>query len=189
MERALDEANRAFQASLVVPLAVTLGDEWQRLFRSSSSALEAELQVRTQLHPVAVRSGIGVGALSTSLRPTTATMDGDCFHRAREAVEAARRRRLPGVVVVSGDPLLDAGANAACGLLAALLAGWTEKQLRSVVAYRRFSTEKAAAQALGVAQPTLHQSLEGARGKEFVEGLARLLEFLRLREEETGRTT
>lgn len=179
LESALAEVNRAFAASLTVPLAVTVGDEWQGLFRSSSAALEAEFVARAVLYPVAVRSGIGVGGISTSLRPTTAAMDGECFHRSRQAVEAAQRRRLPSAVVVSGDPLVDAGANAACGLLAALSAGWTEKQLRSVLAYRRHTTEQAAARALGVSQPTLHQSLEGARGKEFVEGMAQLLEFLR----------
>jgi hypothetical protein len=180
LESALGDANARFSADLEVPLAVTLGDEWQGLFRSAGAALEADLLLRARLYPVEVRSGVGAGALSTPLRPTTARMDGECFHRSRQAVDAARRRRIPGVVLLTGDLLLDTGANAICALLAALSAGWTEKQFRSVLAYREAGTEQAAAGALGVSQPTLHQSLEGARGKEFVEGFGRLLDFLGL---------
>lgn len=180
LEAALAEANARFGADLAVPLAVTLGDEWQGLFLSPGAALEADLLVRARVHPVEVRAGVGAGGLATPLRETTARMDGECFHRSRQAIDAARRRRIPGVVLLTGNPLLDAGANAACILLAALFSGWTEKQVKSVLAFREFATEQTAADALGVSQPTLHQSLEGARGKEFVEGFARLREFLRL---------
>ncbi|MBI5015587.1 MAG: hypothetical protein HZB55_08850 [Deltaproteobacteria bacterium] len=180
LEEALSEANASFGADLAVRLSVTLGDEWQGLFHTPDVALEADLLLRTRLYPVEVRAGVGAGRVSTPLRETTARMDGECFHRSRQALEAAGRRRIPGAVLLTGEPLLDAGANAVCGLLAALAAGWTEKQLRSTLAYRELGTEQAAAAALGVSQPTLHQSLDGARGKEFVEGFERLLEFVRL---------
>jgi hypothetical protein len=187
IEASLAEANRGFADKLSVGLSVTLGDEWQGLFRAPEAALEVDLFLRARLYPFAVRSGLGFGGISTPLRKTTAAMDGECFHRSRLAVEAARKRRLPGVVILSGDPVRDAASNAVCGLLAAVSAHWTEKQLRSVMAYRERATEQAAATALGVAQPTLHQSLEGARGKEFVEGFSRLLEFLRLYRAEGSR--
>jgi hypothetical protein len=179
IEDALAEANRRLARAFVVSLAVTLGDEWQGLLRSPDAAYEADFFLRGRLHPIALASGLGLGGVSTPIKARTADMDGVCFHRSREALERAKKRRVPGVVLLSGEPLVDAPANAVGLLLAAVSGGWTQKQFRSVTAYRELGTETAAAEALAVSQVTLHKSLAASRGKEFIEAMDALQAFLR----------
>ena len=179
IEEALAEANRRFAGELVVPLAVTLGDEWQGLPSSLEVSYEVDLFLRFRLAPATLCSGVGRGPISTSVKPRTADMDGVCFHRSREALERAKRRRAPGACQVTGDSAADRPANAISLLLAALADAWTERQLRTVAAVRGLGTERAAAEALGVSQVTIHKSLAAARGREFLEALDELKAFLR----------
>jgi len=178
LEEAIDQANRSLSAAIVVPFSVTLGDEWQGLVDSPAAALEADFLFRDLLHPLAVASGVGMGGVSTPLRDRTPLMDGPCFHRAREALARAKDRRGQATVLASGDPLLDEAVNALCMLLHGLAARWTPKQFQSLQAYVNHGTEAAAASALGVTQPTLHQSLDRSQAKLYLEARDALLHFV-----------
>ncbi len=177
LEGALRHVNRALAESIAVPFTVTLGDEWQGLLATPAAALEADFLFRHLLHPLPVASGVGAGGVSTPLRERTALMDGPCFHRAREALGRAKARRDPATVLASGDPLLDDAVNALCLLLHGLAGRWTEKQFRSLDAYLTHGTEAAAARAVGVTQPTLHQSLDRSQAKLYLEARDALLRF------------
>ena len=177
LECALRQVNESLGGSIAVPFSVTLGDEWQGLLLTPAAALEADFRIRHLLHPLPVASGVGVGGVSTPLRERTSSMDGPCFHRAREALHRAQERRGSATVLASGDPLLDDAVNALCLLLHALAGRWTEKQFRSLEAYLAHGTESAAARALGVTQPTLHQSLDRSQAKLYLEAREALLRF------------
>ncbi|GAB4266416.1 MAG: hypothetical protein Kow0092_19370 [Deferrisomatales bacterium] len=179
VEQALGRVNSEFQGRLVVPFSFTVGDEWQGLLDAPDAALEADFRLRRLLHPLGVSSGLGLGAVSTPIRDRTAAMDGPCFHRSREALERAKRLRSQATVFASGLPLLDRPTNAICLLLHALSGKWTPKQHRTVMTYADRGTEAAAAEALGVSQPTVHQSLEAARGRAYLQAREELLEFVR----------
>lgn len=179
IETVLHDANGRFATDIVVPFSVTLGDEWQGLVSGPHVAFEVDFWIRRRLHPFPVCSGIGVGSVSTDIRQRTAAMDGPCFHRSRAALNKAKSRKGPATVLDSGEPLLDQLVNAICLLLHAIASRWTEKQCRSVMAYLDHGTEAAAAESRGVTQPTLHQSLAGAQGKDFLEGYQGLIRFLR----------
>src|SRR5689334_24554067 len=76
LEKELQLVNTERAADLVVPFSITLGDEWQGLARSAPAAFELDFRLRRGLWPVRLRSGIGVGALTSDLRERTALMDG-----------------------------------------------------------------------------------------------------------------
>lgn len=178
LEDAIDQVNHSLSAAIVVPFSVTLGDEWQGLLDSPAAALEADFLFRDLLHPLPVASGVGTGGVSTPLRERTPLMDGPCFHRAREAIGQAKDRRGQATVLASSDPLLDEAVNALCLLLHSLADRWTPKQLQSLRAYVAHGTEAAAATALGVTQPTLHQSLDRSQAKLYLEARDALLHFV-----------
>jgi len=166
LEAALARVNAEHEERLVVPLAITLGDEWQGLARTLGAAFALDFAVRRALHPLRVRSGLGLGPLSTELRERTSLMDGPCFHRSRAAILAAKKRRGPGAVLVSGDAVMDDLVNAMERLQHAVMDDWTGRQFACVMAFLDHGSETAAAAALGIAQPTLHKSVAGAHGKE-----------------------
>jgi len=171
LESTLQQANEAFAARLAVPLTITLGDEWQGLVRTTADAFRIDFFVRRGLHPAQVRSGIGRGLISTTIRDRTSLMDGPCFHRSREAITLAKKRSGSATVLSSGRPELDDFINRSGELLHAVFDDWTDKQFASVMAYLDHETETKAARSLGVTQPTLHKSIHGAHGKEFLNAV------------------
>lgn len=171
LEAALRTANTEFAAELVVPLAITLGDEWQGLLRSMDAALRLDFRLRRALHPLRLRAGVGWGEVGSPLRERTALMDGPCFHRSRAALLAAKRRRGPACLLDTGRPELDAFLNAMDALQQGVVEGWTARQFECVMAFLDHGSEPAAARALGIAQPTLHKSVAGALGKELLAAL------------------
>ena len=72
---------------------------------------------------------------------------------------------------------VDDPVNALLLLLHAISDRWTDKQHETFVTYRRHGTEVATAAALGVSQPTVHQSLAGAMAKPYAEAYEALLAF------------
>ena len=90
----LDDALRAVNHRLdpIVPAMITVGDEFQGVYRSVGDALTASFWVRLTLRPVGdVRFGVGRGAVRT-LDTTRGILDGSAFWRARDAIEAAEVR-------------------------------------------------------------------------------------------------
>jgi hypothetical protein len=72
---------------LASPFTITLGDEFQAVYRSADSLWADVVEILAALHPVRARFAIGAGALSTRLNPEQALgMDGPAFHRARAAM-------------------------------------------------------------------------------------------------------
>src|SRR5690606_28482511 len=96
--RILDRLNEEASASLASPLGLIRGDEIQALFRPEGEPFSWIRRLRHRLHgldtPVRLRLGLGLGAVSTSLRGRRPwELDGPAFHRARDALEAARAAR------------------------------------------------------------------------------------------------
>lgn len=178
LERVLEAANAEFAGVLVVPLSITLGDEWQGLLRSLGDAFRLDFYVRRAIYPARSRSGIGWGPVSTKLRERTSLMDGPCFHRSREAISLAKKHRGSSTVLQSGHPAVDDFVNAMDAVLYSVFDEWTPKQFASVIAYLDQGTETKAAALLGVSQPTLHKSIHGASGRQFLAASQARIRFL-----------
>ena len=84
VEAALARVNEAHARTLQVPLAFTLGDEWQGLTTNVAAALVVDFELRHSLHPLKLASGIGAGKIATAMKTRTVEMDGECFHRSRD---------------------------------------------------------------------------------------------------------
>src|SRR5210317_951567 len=88
---AVADLNRTMGDQLAAPLKLTAGDEVQGLTQSPEVFVEILTHTSEVLAPVEISWGIGFGELATALADDVATLDGPCFHRAREAVEAAKK--------------------------------------------------------------------------------------------------
>lgn len=74
-------------AALVSPYTITLGDEFQAVYKSADRLFLDLFTILRDLHPVQARFAIGLGELSTGInRKQALGMDGPAFHRAREGI-------------------------------------------------------------------------------------------------------
>jgi len=139
LQMAIEEANRDAEG-LVSPGTITLGDEFQAVYRRSGSLFRDAVHIQAQVHPQRVRFAIGVGSLSTAVNPARAiAMDGPAFHLARQGI--TRLRQEGGAFTVAG-----LGAEAGGWVLPVLdlishtVSGW--KRSRWEILDRRMRGEK-----------------------------------------------
>ncbi|SCG82045.1 hypothetical protein DW1_0425 [Proteiniborus sp. DW1] len=84
--------NSNYQKYLLAPITITLGDEWQIVVKDLSKSYKfVELfQKFLEKYEVDIYAGIGVGTLSTEIYEDTRLMDGECFIKAREALDIVK---------------------------------------------------------------------------------------------------
>ncbi len=161
---------------LAAPLALTAGDEFQGFFRRPEGVVPAVVALADVLRPARLVYGLGWGALSTDPSPRVAEMDGPCFHRARQALEATRA--VGGWVTASGfGAAADPTVTALFRLLDAVRSRWTDKQAlyaREV----RGRLQKQVAREHGVSPSVVSESLKAAAFDAVREGERALASFL-----------
>lgn len=145
---------------------VTTGDEFQGLLTDATDAVEAAVSVSDRLHPVRLRFGIGRGELDTEVNPNQAIgMDGPCFHRAREAINSARKDgawlRVGGW---SND--IDGRINSMFDLVQCVREDWTERQAQFALALKKEGAQNRVAERFGVSKSTVSESLSAGHAQE-----------------------
>ncbi len=181
LRTALGSLNTGLGERLTAPLRLTAGDEVQGLTRSPGVLVDVMVGIADALFPVQVAWGVGLGPLTTELAEDVSLIDGPCFHRAREAVQQAKRAsgwlRVEGATETSGRSV--AGLM---NLIGALRSDWTPRQAEVVQAARgRLQIE--VAEALNVNASTISRTLAAAHYDVVLEGEAaarHLLEELAL---------
>lgn len=155
LKRALKSVNERWTHALAVPFDISAGDECQGLVSDLSAAFEVLYDLRLEMAPLKLRAGIGVGAISVPLALSTREMEGECFLRAREALERLDKRSVTGFVM--GGGAVEAAIQASLHLVDVALGRWRASQWATVKAVRDAASQAEAAQAIGIAAPTLNK--------------------------------
>lgn len=123
LRSALAGANRRWRGALAARFAVTLGDQFQGLLAGPGAVWDVVHWLRAELAGSEWIIACGRGAVSTPLAASAPEVDGPCFHRAREALDEAKRS---GSVLAFGgfDPVVTALGQ----YYSALYRGWTRRQ-------------------------------------------------------------
>jgi len=164
LERVLAGRNARDGGTLAAKWTITIGDEFQALFRSPRDIPFAIDEICNATRPYYIRVGLGWGSLTTELKPVAIGMDGPCFHRAREALEAARRAKRLAVVRTHG-PVADLASDV-WNLALTVAESRTAKQGLAVSAYRLTGRQEDVARLLDVSQGTVSVDLRRARMAE-----------------------
>lgn len=92
LQAVLQQINQRHHASLASHFTITLGDEFQGLFKASKGLLYTLDEISFALRPIRLRFGIGVGSLTTELDPSKSIgADGPAYWKAREAIDFAHK--------------------------------------------------------------------------------------------------
>lgn len=172
LEAVLSRVNADQAPPPVSAWTVTLGDEFQALFQTPAPLPAVLERIAHGLTGYAVRFGVGHGTLTTPLRPSAVGMDGPCFHRARAAVETARRERRR-IVVITGAGTAQPATDV-WNLALTVTRARTARQAETIEAYRACGSQAAAAARLGVTQGTVSAELARGHFAEVDAVLARL---------------
>lgn len=109
--------NEAFAKSLEFHITFSAGDEIQGLFKDLASAVLYMRIFELMVHPVKIRAGMGVGEWNIKIEDGLSTQqDGPAYHRARQAIDEAKRRQTQRYRINSerNDEMINHLINAAC---------------------------------------------------------------------------
>lgn len=171
-------------SSIASQFTVTTGDEFQVLLTEANDAVEAVVSVSDRFHPAQLRFGIGLGELDTQVNPNQAIgMDGPCFHRAREAIEAAEAEEA-WLRVRGWSTELVAHVNAMFDLVQCVREDWTDRQAQFARTLKEEGSQKRVVERFGVSKSTVSESLSAGHVQKVREAEASLGEQLQTRLEE-----
>jgi hypothetical protein len=165
LHRAITSALADAAEVAIEPPVLTVGDEFQGVYRTVGEAIDAALSIRLALAPgVDIRFGIGWGAI-TVLDEATGIQDGPGWWAAREAIEwTAAAQTQPGLALVRTAFRIaepdghDAGAvNAALMCRDHLLGSLDERSQRILTGLRAGRTKKELAMAEGISASAVSQ--------------------------------
>ena len=168
----------------------TVGDEFQAVYPDLATALRALLRLQLALEgPVRLRFGIGLGTVTTlEAGEDGPIQDGDAWWSARAAIEAGHDRDPRGAVIEvrragaseagAGDGTADGSADAepaggveaaAVRLLEHALGQLKPRERRIVRGTLEGTYQSAIAEAEGISQSAVSQSLSRSGGRTLVE--------------------
>ena len=117
--------------ALVSPYTITLGDEFQAVYRTADGICGHILRILTELYPVTVRFSLAAGTITTPInREQAIGMDGPAFHAARRGIELLKENGfLFHLDVEDADEQLLGLVNGSLKLLSREIRTWNENRL------------------------------------------------------------
>jgi DNA-binding transcriptional ArsR family regulator len=172
----IDKVNELFAPQIDSKFVLTIGDEFQGLLQDAEIVVHLLAILRTSIHPVEQRIGIGIGTLDTPLEGVALGMDGPCFHRARNAIERAKESVTP-IEVDTGKR--DALFRIYSLLYAGLRRGWTSRQREVLDLTLTGNSGKEIARLLGISPSAVSQHLKAAEADVMLDATQVWLEALK----------
>jgi hypothetical protein len=155
-------------SALASPYTLTLGDEFQALYRKANRVVSDLLEIMGEIHPIRARFAIGVGALSTAINSKQALgMDGPAFHRARATLETMKQKGT--VLQIAAEPAGEwALINHVLAYLGHHMATWDANRF-AILRYRLADVPVAQMTAeLGISKVAIHKNIRVAALDEVV---------------------
>ncbi|MEO6003144.1 MAG: SatD family protein [Opitutus sp.] len=161
LEKALQKIT-AGARDLASPYTITLGDEFQAVYRKSDFLFADVFTIMADIHPVRARFAIGVGELTTKINPEQALgMDGPAFHDARAALTALKADKR--LLRIAGASMPDWGmADHVLNLLSHQVAGWSRNRLLIVSGLLRGRSVKEIEAGLQISRVAVYKNIRAA---------------------------
>lgn len=123
---------------LLSPPTITLGDEFQAVYKKADSLWRHTWKIMSVMHPVTLRFSVGIGSISTPInREQAIGMDGPAFYAAREGIDLLKEQKFLYHVSTddespAGNPILDL-VNGCLHLVSREMRSW--KKTRFTILY------------------------------------------------------
>jgi hypothetical protein len=170
----LQETSAANRRAILSPYTLTLGDEFQAVYKCADGLFVDLLRIAVAVLPNNLRYSLAVGTLTTKInRQQAIGMDGPAFHAAREGMnELKQSSRL---VLLSGEiePFPDL-LNSALAVLSHSMSGWRKNRFLILLGLLEGKSRQEIAGEAGISLPAFHKNLQAGALPEIVTFLREL---------------
>ncbi|MFU8861797.1 MAG: SatD family protein [Cyclonatronaceae bacterium] len=127
LKTVLGQINRD-ASGILSPWTITLGDEFQAVYKSAGSLFTNLWTIMAAIHPVYARFSISAGAITTPInRKQAIGMDGPAFHAARDGINILKKDE--GLLRVNiRNPEIERLINASLMLVSKEMLGWNSNR-------------------------------------------------------------
>jgi len=155
----VSEAQIEYGKDLVSPITLTIGDEFQSVMANANDLFKIVDKLDLKMHPVQLRYGFGIGTIDTKInKQISIGMDGPAFHRAREALDVARKQNRRYYFRMD-DGGIENAINLLLKWMDAGMQNWSDTKKKILVFKERGYTQTDIALRLQITQPAISQHL------------------------------
>jgi len=176
-KKTVDLINKEYRKEIASKFLITIGDEFQGLLHSPAKSYELVRHFQDVMEPVPFSFGVGIGTLATPITPKAAIgMDGECFHRARTALQRAKKEKKE--LFYEFDDPASVLVNA---IVSSLDKQWKilNDTQRSVLQLRKNNlSQLAIGKKLGITKQAVSKAITSATIKEMERAITALDSFL-----------
>jgi hypothetical protein len=176
LKSAIIQINENFSKSIEAPFMITRGDEFQGVTKDLASGLEIMLEFERLLFPLKLRYGIGKGEIQKMGSSIPIEMDGPAFHRANDAVNRAKKKKLF-LLCNSGDEANDILINNIFLLMNSIKSRWNENNYERYWNYKSLGTFDKVAKKENVSPQAIWDSMQNMRTIDIITAENELLKY------------
>ncbi len=176
LKSAIIQINEKFSDSIKAPFMITRGDEFQGVTKDMASGLEIMLEFERLLFPLKLRYGIGKGEIQKMGSTIPIEMDGPAFHRANDAVNRAKKKKLF-LLCSSGNEANDLLLNNIFLLMNSIKSRWNENNYERYWNYKSLGTFDKVAKKENVSPQAIWDSMQNMRALDIINAENELMKY------------
>lgn len=150
---------------LISPPTITLGDEFQAVYKNADSLLQHTWKIMSELHPVVLRFSIGIGSISTPInREQAIGMDGPAFYIARNGIDLLKESKFMyhlSIADSAGNNSLLNLINGSLHLISREMRSWKKTRFTILYLLDRGISFKEIAEYLDISESAVYKNRDG----------------------------
>jgi hypothetical protein len=176
--RVVEKLNEEFKDQLASDFRfrVSEGDAFEGLLSTPAQSYRCARRLIELMSPIAFSIGIGIGPVATELSRSVDVVDGEAFHRARNALAQAKKKRQE--VMFDFDTPAVTLVNALAGLVEKEWNRLTVRQREVIRCMNALGNQDRVARKLKISQPAVAKVLNVPTVRKMLEGDLALHAFL-----------
>jgi len=156
--------------SLVSPYTVTLGDEFQAVYKNIKTIFSDIFKILDGLYPVRIRFSICYGEISTEINNQSSIgMDGPAFYTAREGINNLKNIDYSIVQFYGNKIIYESLINKSLKLSLSIMSDWKKNTFRIFEGLYRNMTIKEIAQLLNITERGVYKNIDTNKVRNFVD--------------------
>ncbi|MDD5556860.1 MAG: SatD family protein [bacterium] len=185
VQRVLSKINKTYQKELVLPITVTLGDEFQGVVSPPWKALTLADRLRGLMCcgekklAVELYLSIGIAHGTIKKKQESRMQEGIAFYLSRRGIDALKESRFRRTKLLTQSEDIDEVADLILSYQDMILSSWTPAQWQAILMRDQGLILKHIGRGLGVAYQNIQKRLKAANWEYYMRGRSYLTDLLR----------
>ena len=168
LKSAIVQINEKFSNYIEASFMITKGDEFQGVLKQISFVHPIVMEFERLIFPLTMRFGVGHGSIQKMGSKIPIEMDGQAFHLAQAALNAAKKKKQV-IIIQTKNEYFNLQVNTIYQLIYAIKERWSDISYKRYWKYQECGTYERVAQEEGVSTQAVWDSLNNSHAMEVIQ--------------------